>query len=303
MQTAIKNQAAVKGRKKTKDVLTPYIFILPVFIFITIFILVPFGTAIIKSFYRYDAAAINEFVGFKNYVRLFTQDKKFIISFGNLLYMGVGLVICFASAVMGAKMVFSLPNQRFQLLFRNLFTVPIVVPGTVIILMWKFLYYPNIGVFARVLAAFGQTAPNFLGSEQWVKPSIILIGFPWISGLNFLVSYAALQGIDSSVLEAACIDGASGWKRFMTVELPAIMPQLKSLFVLAIIGLVRDYERYLLLTAGGPNNASLVPGLHMYQMAFGLGENMYGYACAISVVLFLMTFIIAFLMLRRRRED
>jgi ABC-type sugar transport system permease subunit len=167
--------------------------------------------------------------------------------------------------------------------------------------MWRFIYYPEVGVMSRILDYFNVTMPNLLGVTGYVMAAIIFIGFPWIAGINYIIMYSAFQAIDSSLIEASNIDGADGWTIFFKIELPLIMPQIKALLVLAVIGLVQDYERFLILTDGGPNNASLVPGLHMYHMGFGNGDNQYGYACAIAVVLFLITLGASILLMRRKK--
>jgi len=279
------------------------LYIAPLFIFIALFLLMPFLTAIVKSFYRYDVLSINEFIGLENYKTLFFEDAKFRISIVNLLILMGGMVICFQMPILAAKLTQSLHSNRVQYVFRTIFLVPIAVPAVVTLLMWKFMYYPEIGVISNILSNFGMKFPNVFGIERYTLPAIILIGFPWVSGLGYIIIYSALQSIDSSILESAKIDGSGGIRTFFKIEIPLIMPQIKVLFVLAIIGLIQDYERFLILTNGGPNNASLVPGLHMYKLAFGDGESLYGYSSAIAVVLFVFTLIISVLIMKKRGDE
>lgn len=279
-----------------------YLFILPAFIFLFMFLFMPLVTAVAKSFYRYDCMSINEFIGLENYRKLFFEDPKFWNSMKLLLVYFVGLVICLFTQIVTAKFVQSVVSQRLQKIFRAAFIVPMVVPAIVTLLMWKFIYYPQIGVIARLAELIGINSPNFLGDASTVNYALIFIGFPWVAGTNFIILYSAFQGVDKSITEAATIDGATGIRTFFAIELPTILPQLKVLFVYGIIGLVQQYEKNLVMTGGGPNNASLLPGLHMYNTALGSVEPEFGYACAISVVLFVVTMVSSVLAMRFKEE-
>ena len=280
------HQKALMGKK---DIyirrITPYLYIAPAFILIAIFLVAPFYTALTKAFYRYDLVNVDEFVGIQNFVKLFTSDPKFLISLRNLLYILAGFLVCFQFPLIAAKLTHSLASDRLQYWFRSFFMIPLGVPGIVSLFMWKFIYYPEVGALSRILGFFNVAAPNMLGNPRFVMIAIILMGFPWVAGLNYIINFAALQEIDISISDAADLDGAGYFAKFFRVELPLIMPQLKALLILGLIGTVQDYERFLLLTGGGPMNRTLVPGLHMFNMAFGRGEANYGYACAISLVL------------------
>lgn len=289
--------------QKHRREMAPYLYILPVFLFLIIFILLPFVFAVEKSFYRYNGGNVNEFIGLQNYIRLFTNDKLFWKSILNMLYMFGGLIVVFPFPVIAAELIFNLRSRRLQNFFRTSMLIPMVVPLVVTVLVWKFIYYPGIGVFANICKALGMSGnsiPNLLGNAKLVKPAIIFIGFPWIHGLPFLITFAALQGIDTSVMEAAQIDGCGTLRRIFCIDIKLVKPQLKTLFILNVIALVQDYEKIFMLTQGGPQNASLVPGLHMYNASFvsGTGESLYGYSCAMAVVLFCLSFIVSVIMMR-----
>lgn len=304
LQQQLKGKRALGSRESLNSAkIFPYLFILPVYIMLFLFVLKPFLFAIIKSFYEYDGIGTDNFIGFQNYIRLFTNDEKFWISLRNMLVFFAGLFVAFPFSVIAAELIFNLKSDRLQGVFRSLIIIPIVVPSVVIYLVWKFMYYPGIGAFANVCEALNIPYPNFLGDVHWVKPSLIFMGFPWISGLNFLMSYAALQGIDGSLFEAAKIDGCKTFRRVFTIDIPLIIPQLKALFVLGIVGLMQGYEKMLIVTEGGPQNASLVPGLHMYNVAFKNSPSMFGYACAMAVVLFIVTFALSTLTLKAKKGE
>lgn len=297
---------AITPKKKKREyskIIIPYLYVIPVFVFLIMFLLVPLITAFVKSFYNYNALNLNEFVGLQNYIRLFTKDEVFYKSLVNLIYLFIGMNFCFATPIIAAKLLNSVKNEKIQYALRTAYMLPIVVPSVVTLMIWKFIYYPQIGVLAKICSYLGKASPNLLGNPSTAILAIVLIGFPWISGMGFIIIYSALRDVDVSLLEAARLDGASEFRIFMSIELPAIMPQIKALYMLAIIGQFQDYERFLILTQGGPKNATMVPGMHMYNMAFSSsGSSQYGYACAIAVVLFAATFVLTKLLMGGKKE-
>lgn len=191
-----------------------------------------------------------------------------------------------------AKLILSLRDPRWQFAFRILFVVPLVVPSVVIYLIWQFIYDPNIGLLNQTLALLHLTGlqQTWLGDPHLALYSIMFVGFPWVDGFALLIFTAGIQAIPAEILEAAAIDGASTWPRFLRIELPLLLGQLRLILVLTIINGIQDFTAILVLTGGGPANATVVPGLYLYLNAFDGGR--FGYACAIGAVLFVI--IVAF---------
>jgi raffinose/stachyose/melibiose transport system permease protein len=113
-----------------------------------------------------------------------------------------------------------------------------------------------------------------------------VIGFPFAGGIQILIYYAGLTAIPESVHEAAVLDGASGVRKFLSVDVPLVLSQVKLLVILTIIAGVQSFEGLFILTRGGPGFRSMVPGLWMYYNAFSFQRM--GYACAIGVVMFVL---------------
>lgn len=126
--------------------------------------------------------------------------------------------------------------------------------------------------------------------ENQALLSMILTGFPWVSGTSFLIYLAGLNNIPDSVYEALDLDGAGTWKRIFFIDLPLLKSQIKYFVMLGIIGGMQSFSMQLVFTSGGPNYATTVPGYYMYEKAFFSGE--FGYAAAIGFFLFLITLII-----------
>lgn len=301
MKTRIKSRKVHKNEPGSK--VLPYLYIAPMLIFLLVFSLWPFIESVKTSFYMDDGMFLHEFVGLKNYIDILFRDKMFWKSMKVLFYMFIGMNICSLFPLIAAKLTCMLRSDRLKFFVRSAFTITTVVPGVVNLMIWKFIYYPEIGMIARIADYFGMESMSFLGNEATVIPAIIMIGFPWVNGLTYLMYCATFQGIDSSIMEAAKIDGASEWQTFTKIELSIIKPVYISFYVLAFINQFHDYERFLILTNGGPNYASTTPALYMYQKAFGAGDAEYGYACAMAMILFIITFVLSKVLMKGDKED
>jgi ABC-type sugar transport system permease subunit len=178
-----------------------------------------------------------------------------------------------------------------------------VAPLVVVILLWKFIYDPSVGLLNTLLGAVGLSALQhaWLGEFGTALPALMFIGFPFASGTSVLIYLAGLMNIPSEVMEAASLDGATGVRRILHVDLPLLMGQVKLFIVLGIIGGVQAFEIPLILTQGGPGWATEVPGLRMYQVAFE--DNRFGYASAIGFVLFLVVLLLTFITFRFIRSS
>jgi ABC-type sugar transport system permease subunit len=187
-----------------------------------------------------------------------------------------------------AEMLFHLRSRRMQYALRTLFLVPMVVPGMVGVLLWGFIYDPNVGLLNHALDSAGlhNLTRAWLGDWRTALPALKGIGFPWVGGLGLLLYLAGLMGIPQDLYDACAVDGASIWRRIRSIDLPLLRGQMKLLAALTIIGTLQDFGSILVLTGGGPGLATHVPALHMYYQAFRFGH--YGYASAIGFALFLV---------------
>lgn len=290
---------AKKSKIRFEQIL-PYLYIAPMIILLIVFSGYSSIQAFVKSFYRNDGALVNDFIGLKNYTDILFRDRVFWKSMKNLLYFFLGMNVCCITPVIAAKFTHSLKSEKSKFFYRSAFTITTVVPSVVSLMIWKFIYYPNVGLVARVCNYFNWGSPNLLGNPKTAVFAIIMIGFPWVQGLAYLMYFAGFQGIDTSLTEAAKIDGANARQIFLKIELPEIMPMFLNMYLLAFIGQFQDYERFMILTNGGPDNATIVPALYMYQKAFATpGEAQYGYACAMAVILFVITFTLSKVFLRK----
>jgi raffinose/stachyose/melibiose transport system permease protein len=266
-----------------------YVMLIPTFLLLALFCLVPFVIAIWRSFQEYEVGGVAKFVGLSNYREYLFHDYTFLQSFGNMIFLTLFAVICvIVVPLIVAKLIFSLSSERASYLYRILFLIPIIVPNIAIFLIWRSLIYGDDGLLNRISGLFGlpQPAHGWFSTPSTVLWAIAFIGFPFAGGINILIYYAGLTSIPESVHEAAELDGAIGLRKFFTIDVPMVMSQIKLLVMLTIIGGVQAFEGVYILTSGGPGFRSLVPGLWMYQNAFKFQRM--GYACAIGVILFVL---------------
>jgi len=280
-----------------------YLFLVPTFALLLVFSYYPPLFAIYNSFFQWNGFSARVFIGLNNFIQLF-QDTRFLNSISNLLILlGWGLSVGMSVPLIVAEFIFNLKNDRARYFYRLMFIVPMVVPGLVGTFLWRFILDPNVGLLNLLLEAAGGRSwrQPWLGGTRTALISFMVMGFPWISGVNVLIFLAGLQGIPGEIFDAALIDGATGIDRFLRIDLPLVMGQVKLLLILGIIGGLQAYVGQLVLTNGGPGYATMMPGLVMYQEAFTY--NRIGYANAIGLITFLVILFFTYLNMRYVRSS
>jgi len=183
-----------------------------------------------------------------------------------------------------AEAIFNIASESAQKFWRVFLLIPAIVPGLVTLLLWQYLYNPVDGFLNTLLTAWGQEPQLWLSSPDTALWAYLLIGFPWASGTSMLIYFAGLQNIPQDVIDASRLDGAGTWTRIRTIDLPLLMGQIRLFAILTVIETFQRYVSVLILTDGGPANATIVPGLHLFHKAFQ--GNRLGYASAIGLVMF-----------------
>lgn len=270
-----------------------YLYVLPTFVLLGVFAYWPFLHAFKLALYESDGLGVNEFVGFKNFVTLF-QDPLFWRGFKVLAFFALGLPLQVFGPLIGAKLIHSVRHGRSAYFYRAVLVIPVVIPMMTSVLIWRD-FYGQEGAINRFLDVIGLDllATAWLGDTHTVIPAMIFMGVPWLGGINMLIFLAGFINIPKSLYEAATLDGASRMDVLRKVEMPLLLPQFRIVAILACLGLVQGYESILVLTAGGPANATLVPGLYLFRNCFEFGK--LGYASAIGFVLFVICLVLTVL--------
>jgi multiple sugar transport system permease protein len=235
-----------------------------------------------------------EFVGIDNFTAVFA-DPLFRKAAGNTLYfvlVGVPLTLALALAI---AVVLNSGITRFKAVFRVGYYMPVVTSIVAVAVVWRFLLHPDVGLINEVLGWFGIDGPNWLYSTTWAMPSMIAMA-TWRSiGTLIIIFLAGLQGVPTALHEAAALDGAGAWQRFRHITVPTLRPTLLFGAVITGIGYVQFFEEPFVMTQGGPLNSTLSVAFHTYNQ-FGFGN--YGYAAAMSYVLFLAVVLLALVQFR-----
>ena len=271
-----------------------YLLLLAPVGFLLVFRYVPAVSALYHAFTAWDVGAESTFIGLGNFTEL-ARDPVFLKSLVNLCKLGLfGFTVSLTVPFILAEMIFHLKSERWGFLCRVAVVLPMMVPGVVVFMLWKYIY-SDAGPLTEILTMVGlhEWVYGWLSHPKTALLAIAFVGFPFAHGIHTLVYYAGLANIPPSVLEAAELDGLGPIGRIFRVHIPLILQQVKLLVVITMITVVNGFESvYILTLDGGPYNETMVPGLYMYLNGFTFQRM--GYACAIGLLmlLFLLVFTI-----------
>jgi multiple sugar transport system permease protein len=222
------------------------------------------------------------FIGLDNYIQLF-GDSRFLQAAWNTVQfvaLGVPLTIVLALAV---ALGIDRGITRFRTVFRVGYYLPVVTSIVAVAVVWRFLLHPDSGMVNGLLGLVGIDGPNWLADENLALPSLIVMAAWRGMGTLMVIFLAGLQGIPKSFYEAAEIDGAGPWQRLCSITLPMLRPAMLFAAVITGIGYLQVFEEPFVMTQGTPLDRTLTVSYYIYNQ-FGYGN--YGYASALSYVLF-----------------
>jgi multiple sugar transport system permease protein len=268
-----RNDAPTVAAKRTKrekhDERMGWLFVSPFVIGFVLFTVGPMLISFLLSFTDATMLRPARFVGVENYTNLFSTDEitsLFWRSFYNTVYyvalsVPLGMAIGFGLAI--------LLNQKLvgQGIFRTLYYLPSIIPAVAVSLLWVWIFHQEFGLLNAGLRVVGIAGPAWLTSTQWAKPALIIVSL-WGAGGGMLVFLAGLQAVPTELYDAAKVDGAGPWSRFWHVTIPMMSPTLFFVLVTSIIASFQVFVTALIMTDGGPANATLVYVLYLYRLAF-----------------------------------
>lgn len=240
-----------------------------------------------------------DLVGFENYARALGDDKFLtsMVNTGFFVVIGVPLTLAVALAT---AVALDKGIQRLRAFFRLGFYLPVITSIIAVAVVWRFIYQTDGGLLNTALGWFGVDGPNWLGSETWSKPAVLLM-IVWRNfGTGMIIFLAGLQSVPASLLEAAAIDGANAWKRFWHITFPLLRPTLLFVSVTTMIGYLQIFEEPFVLTSGGPLDSTLTMSMYTYQQ-FSFGN--YGYAASMSYLIFVVIAVVTAIQFRLLREN
>jgi multiple sugar transport system permease protein len=279
------------SRTKRRENIYGYLFMLPWLIgFFGLFV-GPGLASLGFSFTKYDVLSPPKFIGFGNYVKMFTDDDLFWPSLGRTFYyaaLGVPL------GVFSSMCLAILLNTKVKgiTVFRTLFFMPSLVPLVASAVLWTWLLNADFGIVNQVLRGVGLDPPGWFSDRKWAIPSLILMGL-WqgAGGTRMIIFLAGLQGVPDELYDAASIDGAGAWRRILHITLPLLTPTIFFNLVLGVIGALQTFAAAFVATQGGPGFATWFFGLHIWKQAFDYWNMGYGAALAwfFAIIIIVMT--------------
>lgn len=264
-----------------------YLFLLPAILIFALVAWYPIARAFEMSFQTVSLTGESEDVGFENYELMKLDPARKIILQNSFEFATWSIVLGYALPIMLAILIREMRHARG--FFRIVYFLPTVVPISIAVIVWRFIYDPDDGFLNDFLAIFGIPPQMWLQDLVLAKPSIIVV-MTWANfGTTTLIYLSSLTEIPVELYEAAELDGASPLKRIRYVTIPHLMPIMSLLFVVQVLAVVQVFTEPYLLTNGGPGRETLTPVLHIYNRAF-LRTDM-GYAAAWSVVVVVLLLI------------
>ncbi len=281
---------------QTKQKAAGWIFLLPATILIFIMSFWPMIRAFIMSLQTGSSANMRWAKPiFWNYTRML-QDKKFLLTMGNtFLYLIIQVPIMLVLAILLAQLLNN-KDLKCRGLFRTMVFLPCATSLVSYALIFKSLFATQ-GLMNTILKSLGliHSNINFLGTTGTAR-AIIIIALIWRwTGYNMVFYLAGLQNIEYSVYEAAKIDGANGWKTFWHITVPLLKPTIIMTFIMSINGTLQLFDESVNLTKGGPSFTTMTMSHYIYNNAFGTGVANFGYASAMSFVVFILVAILSFI--------
>lgn len=288
----MQSAAKVKRRSRGNGLLTASPFLLPSLIGMLIFSLLPLIISGLISLTNWngldkltDPNFIQEhFIGLENYKRILTTPEfwKTLMNTGEYILLYIPFML--AASLLVAYLL-SRPRRGIGV-FRVLYYIPVLTSWVAASLIWKSVLSPQYGALNGFLGLFGIEGPGWLTSEKWAMPAIVLVSVWKDMGFFGLILLSGIVGINKTYYEAASLDGANGWMKFMKITLPLLTP---SIFYVLIVGMINAFQLFpqiMIMTGGGPNGATQVMVERIYN--YGFRYYKMGYAAAFSWILFVI---------------
>ena len=267
-----------------------YLFLFPSLGGIAIFTAIPIVAALVLSLYRWNMISSPEFIGLANYQRLLS-DARLLTTFIN-----TGLFVVFAVGLqlaLGLMLALGLQKRMpdwLRVALRASYVFPLLTSAASISIVLTYMFNESFGIVNYYLGLFGIDPVPWLNSSRWALAAVVL-AFVWHQlGFTFLILLGGVASLPGDVLDAADVDGATGWKRLFKVTIPLMSPSLLVATVMGFISAMQVFDQPFVMTRGGPGDATRTVVMAIYDSAF---RNLdLGYGAAISVVLFALIMLV-----------
>lgn len=278
---------------------TAFLLLLPALALLLMFVFVPVILNFYYSAFSWSSFSTNmKFVGFENFNRLFEDTNIWLSLTNNLKYATVSIVFQVGLAMVLAHLLNSYINKKITPVFRVILFLPAVISITAVGLLWMLIYNPTLGFFNGLLdiIGLGSFAKDWLGNSKTAMYAVIMVSQWQYLGEMIMLFTVGLQKIPMDICESADIDGANGFQKFFRITVPLLKETILMNTTVTIIGAFMVFDEVYVMTGGGPGKATEVLGTLLYRTGFRNDEM--GYASAIGVLMFIITFVLSFVQLR-----
>lgn len=261
-------------------------------VFFMLFLIIPIGIAFAGSFHEWNPlSGTYRFLGIENYKEVFTS-ALFGKSMLNTLIFSVVVIIFRVGLGLGIAYAIYSSLVKYKSFFRAVYYMPVVTPMVAVAFVWKFMYNPQIGTINQI---FGLDV-NWLMNPKTALLAVIIMTIWKDFGYAVVMFMAGLYSLPSDALEAANVDGASAWQTFRYITFPLLKPMTLFVVITSIISYIQAYVQILIMTEGGPGTSTYLASYIIYDEAFV--KYNFGYASALSFVLFIITAVFTWLSFR-----
>jgi multiple sugar transport system permease protein len=297
-------RAGGTGRKAIREGRAAWLLALPFCLLFLVFTAWPLLQSLFMSFTDTRSKDLRtpfavDVVGLDNFTRAFSDPifRKAALNTAYFVVVGVPLTILLALA---AAIALDKGITRFRSAFRLGFYTPVITSIVAVAVVWRFLLQHEFGLINTALGWVGIEGPNWLGDPKWAMPGLILMTAWRTFGTGMIIFLAGLQGVPWSLHEAASIDGANAWQRFRHITLPMLRPTMLFVSVTTSIGFIQVFEEPFVMTQGGPLNSTMTVSYYTFKQ-FGFGN--YGFAAAMSYIIFVVIAVVAAIQFRLLRDN
>jgi raffinose/stachyose/melibiose transport system permease protein len=286
---AVARQPRTKRRRRTEDRVAIALFVLPALALFLLLVIMPLVLSVYNSLYKWSgySTAPRTFIGFDNFTRMLSDEVVLDDLWRGFVLIALSLLLQLPAAL-GLAMLLNQP-LRGRAVYRVLFFAPFVLSEVTTAVLFRGVFSPNRGLATKLLDPFGlgDVAASWLSEPKYVLYSLFLVISWKYFGFYMILYLAGRQNIPKELTEAATTDGAGPWQTFWHVTLPLLAPTIRVSIFLSVIGAIQLFDMVYVLTGGGPAHASEVLAITMYDRAFIRFQ--FGYASAVSIVIFLIS--------------
>lgn len=271
--------------KKRRDAAWYCLFVLPLVIIFSIIVVIPFIIGIVYSFFKWDGLPMNPkiFEGFSNYIRLFSDERFMSSALHTVVFTIVAVLLINILGLAFALVVTT--KLKTRNVARTMLFMPYLIGGLLLGYIWKFIFGEGFNIIGEMLGA-ENVFFNWLTDKNLALVALIIVATWQMAGYIMIIYITGIQGIPDDVIEAAAVDGAGFWQTLFKIKFPLIMPSFTICLFMSLSNSFKIFDTNLSLTGGGPNNATEMFAMNIYNEIFKL--NNYGYGQAKAILFFLV---------------